>query len=269
MTGLLDLPPELHEEIISHLPNLARCFLSRTSHYFHTITPTGPPSELEILLFDQSLGVKDLPGQRQYYLCSRCLGILRVYHFVLSEYRGGAPQHCLDCMSKRRSEGPFCLYLWILGQGITKCQHCGQMVLCSQTSYGGHFYIPRHPGCDGCADGGGGRGSGCVDQFRNSGSGRWCPPTCLPCDDHCMCCGKVLPWKVVRCGPGMHRNYIIGPLDEPQSVLTPETSVTRLREKLGELIPPPRREDLYQIGLGWESIDQFIAAYRSLHKSSG
>lgn len=67
----------------------------------------------------------------------------------------------------------------------------------------------------------------------------------------------------------MHRNYIIGPLDEPQSVLTPETSVTRLREKLGELIPPPRREDLYQIGVGWESIDQFIVAYRSLHKGSG
>lgn len=271
MTGLLDLPVEIHLIISSWLPEASHACLSYTCTYFRAVLEFPPrPSRHEILFFNWEREAKD----RERLTCVQCLRLRRFFHFhsgprsrTLARLYDlddqGPPTSlrswiCLDCLSGLLVGRHV---TWISNEKMTMCPHCRQMVFCEGRDGYGRLVVPQHGGKSRCA-----RHPHRVRFKSRSGLGGYCTGRSRICtQDHDMdqtCCEREC-WGPDFCNGG-HENHSIARDAPVQPPSGPEQVVCRLRARLDRVWPPPSRSDLqlrlHMIGCDYNTISDLISS---------
>lgn len=237
--------------INSWLPEVSQVCLSYTCRYFHgALDPPPSPRRPAIQKFNLEREGRDPTLQR--LTCSQCLRLRRFFHFDKKQAsRKTTPdtRRCLDCLSspKRLRKLLGQPSTWLSATKITVCPHCRQMVVYeAEDNYYEVLIISSHVGEPVCA-----RHHHRV-RVRNwcaGGAERrvHCSARCNPCHQHCSTpdCPDTVHWGERLCGKGHKNNRLVWNVPE-QPPSGPEIIVSRLREMLDQVRPPPLRSDFFQ-----------------------
>lgn len=151
MVGILDLPPELHCEIIKNLEPVSRHFLSLAHRQFHLLIGRVNLSRSET--FDVNLGREQADPKRYYRLCSVCLRLRQFFHFSLAQASAKTKpkqRTCLDCSLDSYNPKNPQIVKWYLGTTISVCGRCRRYIMChhetdpSSRSHPFSPFVSRH-----------------------------------------------------------------------------------------------------------------------------
>jgi hypothetical protein len=132
MSSLSSLPPELHQNINSHLPPLSLHSLSLTSRYANTVVGRVWLGMRETLVL--RLGVETSDAARYHRVCSKCIRLRQLYNYSIKHASSNTQtdiRTCLDCFLKAHNPlNKHTRVRWFLGTIITVCPVCNQLVRC-------------------------------------------------------------------------------------------------------------------------------------------